>query len=127
MHVLCTTIENVSVDSLYNTTINNFKKTFSSFFFIKMCECEIHRIYSLMVYSISPIYTSLSLEPDIIMGSFGWKSTSFTEPLCPGNLYRIRREVVSHKYTNLSAEPADTCNTITVSKYDNQGSDVQDL
>ena len=42
------------------------------------------------------------------IGSTLWKSTSLTEPKCPGNLYMIFRELVSQMYTNLSADPADT-------------------
>lgn len=32
----------------------------------------------------------------LLMGSSLWKSTSLTEPRCPGNLYMILRLVVSH-------------------------------
>ncbi|TMW52621.1 hypothetical protein DOY81_002315, partial [Sarcophaga bullata] len=46
--------------------------------------------------SISPKYKFLSLEPDTIKGSLPLKSTSFTLPLWPGNLYKILRLVVSH-------------------------------
>lgn len=41
------------------------------------------------------------------IGSVGWKPTSFTDPACPGNLYSIRRDVVSQMYRYLSPEPAD--------------------
>lgn len=43
----------------------------------------------------------------IPIGSVGWKPTSFTDPACPGNLYSIRRDVVSQMYRYLSPEPAD--------------------
>ena len=35
-------------------------------------------------YAISPRYTVVSDDADARIGSFGWKSTSVTAPLCPG-------------------------------------------
>lgn len=55
---------------------------------------------------ISPMYSLLSLDADRMMGSSGWKATSLMEPAWPGSLYSILLLVVSHTYTNLSAEPA---------------------
>lgn len=48
-----------------------------------------------------------ALSACVPIGSVGWKPTSFTDPACPGNLYSIRRDVVSQMYRYLSPEPAD--------------------
>ena len=40
--------------------------------------------FVLETYAISPRYTVVSEDADARMGSFGWKSTSVTAPLCPG-------------------------------------------
>lgn len=66
------------------------------------------RISTTRFYSISPRYICLSLDPEAIIVSFGWKSTSLTLPLWPGSLYKILRDVVSQMYMNRSAEPALT-------------------
>lgn len=51
---------------------------------------------------------TISLKDYLLICSFGWKSTSFTLPLWPGNLYNILRVLASQIYTNRSAEPAET-------------------
>lgn len=56
--------------------------------------------YMTVLQSKKPLY--------LLIGSFGWKSISFTDPLWPGSLYKILLEVVSQIYTNLSDEPAAT-------------------
>lgn len=48
-----------------------------------------------------------ALSACIPIGSVGWNPTSFTDPACPGNLYSIRRDVVSQMYRYRSPEPAD--------------------
>lgn len=58
----------------------------------------------------SPRYNCLSLDAEQTTGSSGWNTTSFTEPLWPGNLYAIWRELTSQMYTNLSELPQVTCN-----------------
>ena len=41
-------------------------------------------LFVLDTYAISPRYTVVSDDADARIGSFGWKSTSVTAPLCPG-------------------------------------------
>lgn len=47
-----------------------------------------------------------------MMGSFGWKTHSFTLPLCPGSLYMSARVVVFQMYTHRSPLPAVTCHAM---------------
>jgi len=52
--------------------------------------------HSYIKYTILYIYIrGFITNHPIPIGSFGWKSMSFTDPLCPGNLYNILRLVVS--------------------------------
>merc|ERR1712086_587872 len=75
---------------------------------IRCCQAPLHRSHRIPPHSclaISPKKTLRSLLHEPTIGSVGWKSTSLTEPTCPGSLYRILRVVVSHTYTKRSADP----------------------
>ena len=51
---------------------------------------------SLDLLYISPRKMHLSDEAEARMGSFGWKSTSLTLPLCPGSRYMMRPVAAEH-------------------------------
>jgi hypothetical protein len=55
---------------------------------IKKCNNNKNRasFYYNLVGFTSPKKRVLSVEADMIIGSFGCQSTSLTQPLCPGNL-----------------------------------------
>ena len=75
---------------------------------------EREAVGSLCWFSLPLLSLSLSLPPSLLLslpplspsfhlliGSLGWKWTSFTLPKCPGSLYCSRWLTASHTYTNL--------------------------
>lgn len=66
-------------------------------------EAEPRRSTQRLLASGSAVQPALSLFPswtqggkDLLMGSSGWKASSFTDPAWPGSLYNILLDVVSH-------------------------------
>lgn len=98
---------NVGWYSLFSSTGKVKLKIHHSKTSFNICQdCQL-QLKTLKYLHIKVLFTECWSCACIPIGSVGWKPTSFTDPACPGNLYSIRRDVVSQMYRYLSPEPAD--------------------